>query len=182
MANASDTREIPAPADSHADKSATSDGKDLFAGFYFGLGQTGQAIYRNLDFKNDIGELAKNQTPEGREAVAGIVNDVAKDSPAFFADFSTKLRSGDPVRVDQAMTAGAGQLKKYVDEDAAADLGAGQGKCVFNFVAAANVATTVTAVNFVALYNKFWTRSAALDEGLSKDETIAKLTTTLRTA
>ncbi|MDX3853406.1 hypothetical protein [Streptomyces sp. AK02-01A] len=182
MATASTAREVPTASVSHSAKSAAADGQDLFAGFYFGLGKTGESIYKALGVKYDTGALAKNKTPEGRRAVARIVGDVAKKSPTFFADFSAKLRSGDPVQVDQAMSASADELKKYVADSSEADLGAARGLCVFNVVAAFNVATTALGVNFVVLYNQFWTISAAQDEGLGKDESTARLTTHLRTA
>lgn len=167
---------------------ATTDGKDLFNGLYFGLGEVGRKLIDSDSFIGDPhGRLEKNREAESREAIAKIVASLDEKHPPFFADFSDQLRSGDPRKVEQAIVDGAEKLKEYAEEEDDAYVSRNGALCVanaaiaVNLVAVLNVATYAAAIANVEIWVEDGGGSGQAGAPLNRDEQIAKFTKLLRT-
>jgi len=164
---------------------ARADGKELFAGLYFGQGSVGKKLMKSDAFIGDrTGQLRKNGTPEARKAIAELTTAIDKASPEFFATFSADVRSGNPFRVKDAIDAGTAQVEKVAKVQS--EDGTGSGTCLVtvnvgafvNVVAGINAATQA---NVVVELNFWWSPPADSPDPVNSDEQIAAFTKQLRT-
>lgn len=161
---------------------AAEDGRALFSGLFFAHGPVGEALATQLRFSDPEGLLERNKSRKGRQAIASIEKAVEAASPGFFADFSRKIRSGDPRLVDQALHGAGAVLERAAEEvDETIPDGTGQALLVFNVVMAVNIshAVNVIVVAAVAFEIAFW--EMPHEVYLDRDEAVADLTKLLRT-
>lgn len=162
--------------------SAAEDGRQLFAGLFFGQGPVAGKLAAEGRL-NGI-EPGVNDNPKAVRAVAELITKIERKSPGIFADFSHKSRSGDPRLVDQAMTTVSRVL---VDISSTKEPAPGNSDACAVLVVSVAVAAVVVAVvtgglfiNAAAVINVMVDSEAPM-ENLSRDELVAGLTTVLRT-
>ncbi|MFB4426943.1 sporulation delaying protein family toxin [Streptomyces sp. QL37] len=166
----------------HTKISATEDGHQLFAGFFFGQGP----VAAKLAADGNLGGIRPgvNDNPEAVRAVAELITKIEQKSPGIFADFSAKSRSGDPRLVDEGMTAVAQVLTDISQSTSPAP---GNSDACAVLVVSVAVAAVVVAV----ATGGFFVNAAAVinvvvdteepEENLSRDELVAGLTKVLST-
>lgn len=185
VAYATDT---PAPT-AIAAKDASFDGKDVFVGLYFGQGHIGKKLVGSGLFAGlPAGQLARNNTADGLKVGSEIVRAIETESPGFFAGFSSNARSGDPRRVERAISDGASLLKR---QGARFEKNSQQGAWITtkaiahswvvaaNAVYAVNVATAVNVVTLAVVVFGLRDQPGGTTP-LRHDQMVAKLTKLLR--
>ena len=89
-------------------------GKEIFNGVMFGVGDLANAlpIYKQqvLAFKNFSEEDKRNM----QERVDLITNEIQKNNPGFFEEFGNKIKTGDPVVIDNAMDEAAVVMRENI--------------------------------------------------------------------
>ncbi|MER5730378.1 hypothetical protein ABT084_18940 [Streptomyces sp. NPDC002138] len=83
--------------------SAKADGEKVFRGLFFGQGQVGADLSK-LDLFAEARQHVDNDDLEEVRASNVVIDLINKHSPGFFADFSTQTRSGNPRKVEKAVT------------------------------------------------------------------------------
>ncbi|MGW5350924.1 sporulation delaying protein family toxin [Streptomyces sp. NPDC004031] len=167
--------------------SAAEDGRQLFAGIYFGQGPVAAKLASHGVFKGF--ELSANDSPKAVHAVAGLADRIEAKSPGIFAEFSVKSRSGDPRLVKEATADVSRALAGVSDADLSAPPAA-SADCValvvFVAVAAAVAAVVTVAGTGALVVNAAAVINVVVDtkpiSSLPQDELMARLATTLRTA
>ncbi|RBM16096.1 hypothetical protein [Streptomyces sp. PT12] len=166
---------------------SAEDGRELFRAIFFGQGGTAKALAeRDGELFSAVGDFyAENNTQEAIAGGTAVLDLLESDDAAYFASFSTELRSGAPERVEAALLASQEDLEALEIEKTEIDGGA---TCVYlvNVVAAVNVAgvanaaVVAAAANFVVAANWFWSAPAGGAEGLSQEAAIAQVTSALQ--
>ncbi len=165
------------------------DGRDLYAGLIFLQGGIGEKFAELDSYSGAKESYRRNDSAKARQVVGQVLDAIAKKDPRFFGSFSTRVRSGDPRKVESGMDQAVKLLTDVtVDGKGAAespeDVGAGTGRCA---VLAVNVLIAVNAggaVNVsVAINVQAWknvvnmSRVAPTDEGgLTKNQKVADIT------
>ncbi|WP_103501956.1 MULTISPECIES: sporulation delaying protein family toxin [unclassified Streptomyces] len=164
---------------------ATADGEALFAGIFFGQGQIGESLKSQLKYSDPEGQLEANKSAEAVDYVASLQAAMAESSPGFFADFSTRVRSGDPRQVEAALN-DAGKLLEEGAQIVGADLpdGTGQAVFVFNIAVLVNVGVGVNvaaiAVAAAVVEVQMWS-VIEIQSDLDRERAVATLTKVLAT-
>lgn len=181
-------------AEALAGVGTAKDGRALFEGLAFAQGRVAEELGKSGKFVDIATLRTKNSTPEQRKAAASLLDTIQKQYPQFFSSFSTKLRSGDPRKVESAATEAAGILKSLATKSSAAvaEAGTGAGMCAtvvlaINVLIAINlggvgnvsVALNVQAWKAAVTTVHFWTAPPNGSSSLSRDQEIALLTKTL---
>ncbi|MGW7102481.1 sporulation delaying protein family toxin [Streptomyces sp. NPDC054838] len=178
--------------------SAKADGEKVFRGLFFGQGQVGTRLSQ-LDLFAEARQHLDNDDLEEVRASNAVIDLINKRSPGFFAELSTQTRSGDPRKVEKAVTDAQNMLLSVAQkDDKATPVENGQlcgvtvavGAAVVHIAAvvtAAGAVVTVTVAvgaNFVKGKNWFWSPQPTTGDGtpLSKDEAVAQVTKALKAA
>ncbi|MFD3775124.1 sporulation delaying protein family toxin [Streptomyces sp. NPDC058612] len=178
--------------------SAKADGERVFRGLFFGQGEVGRDLSQ-LDLFAEARQHVDNGDLEEVRASNAVIDLINQHSPGFFAELSTKTRSGDPRQVEKAVTEAQNQLltvAKKADTATPAENGQLCGVTVAVGAAVVHIAAVVTAAgavvtvtiavgaNFVKGKNWFWSPQPTTGDGtpLSKDEAVAQVTKALKAA
>lgn len=177
--------------------SAKADGENVFRGLFFGQGKVGREL-ADLDLFSEARQYIDNDSPDEIRASDIVVELIDKRSPGFFADLSTKARSGDPRQVEKAVTDAQHMLLAVAKNKSAKPVEDGQlcGVTVAVAAAVVHVAAVITAAgavvtvtvavgaNFVKGKNWFWSSEPTSGDGtpLSQDEAVAQVTQALKAA
>ncbi|MCX4671195.1 sporulation delaying protein family toxin [Streptomyces sp. NBC_01381] len=178
--------------------SAKTDGENIFRGLFFSQGKVGKDLSR-LDLFSEARQHLDNESADEKRASDAVIKLINKKSPGFFADFSKKSRSGDPRKVERAVSEAQATLLSVAKEDKSAmpvENGQRCGVTVAVGAAVVHVAAVVTAAgavvtvtvavgaNFVKGKNWFWSAQPTGGDGtqLSKDEAVAQVTKALKAA
>jgi SdpC family antimicrobial peptide len=165
--------------------SADQDGRALFRGVFFLNGPHSAAAAEVLRAPAEIVE--GNRTPEAAAYVETVVDTVAELDPAFFAAFSSSLRSGDPFQVERALDDGR-QLVEQANQELGVQAEFGQDRPQYEthafplFLVA--VAVVVVAVASLAVGGNIavaveYVAAGAPAEGssdLAREQTVSALT------
>ncbi len=159
------------------------DGRDILAGLFFIQGEVGKQFADIPEYTEAKKNYEANNSAKAKKATALVMDAIAKKDEGFFADYSAKLRSGDPRKVEAGMGDAVKLFNKVVSEDEK-DLGDGSGKCVINVLAVQSLVVVTTggaaAVSVaVAVQAWKWVVNASMAAGtsdLSKDQKIADIT------
>lgn len=165
------------------------DGRHLYAGLIFLQGDLGKKFTELGSYSGAPDSYRKNNNSEARRAVAQVLDAIAEKEPGFFSAFSTKVRSGDPRKVESGMDQAVKLLADVtVDEKdtdkSSGDAGTGTGRCAViavNVLVAVNVGGAVNvsvAVNVQAWKNVVNMSRAAHDDedGITKEQKVADIT------
>ncbi|MFF9981200.1 MULTISPECIES: sporulation delaying protein family toxin [Streptomyces] len=195
---ANPTAEPVKAAAAAAPVSAKADGEQVFRGLFFGQGEVGRGLSQ-LDLFAEARQHLDNDDLDEIRASNAVIDLINKRSPGFFAELSAKTRSGDPRKVEKAVTDAQDMLLSVAQKsDTATPVENGQlcGVTVAVGAAVVHVAAVVTAAgavvtvtvavgaNFVKGKNWFWSPQPTTGDGtpLSKDEAVAQVTKALKTA
>lgn len=161
-------------------------------------GEVGRGLSQ-LDLFAEARQHLDNDDLDEIRASNAVIDLINKRSPGFFAELSAKTRSGDPRKVEKAVTDAQDMLLSVAQKsDTATPVENGQlcGVTVAVGAAVVHVAAVVTAAgavvtvtvavgaNFVKGKNWFWSPQPTTGDGtpLSKDEAVAQVTKALKTA
>jgi SdpC family antimicrobial peptide len=160
---------------------AAADGKNLFRGVHFFQGDVGQALAAAKIFDTPQEFLEESRTPEALETVDTIIAAIEKSDGTFFAGLAKDLRSGDPYRVEKALTRASEQIEKHAQTR---DDGTGDGTCAVVAVVVIGFGIAVYAVHSaVVLDVAVVARHIRIaGGGLTTEEFVAKLTPQLAQA
>ncbi|UFH55069.1 hypothetical protein [Spirosoma sp. KNUC1025] len=93
-------------------------GKDMFKGVFFLEGQYAQMLPETQSLKTAF--LNQNLSGQQRTAVAqvreSLLASIESAHPGYFAQFKSALKSGDAVRVSQALAEGEGLVAQALDK------------------------------------------------------------------
>jgi SdpC family antimicrobial peptide len=90
------------------------DGEVLFRALFFGQGELSTVLFPEV-WQNE--NIEAKRGPHDPEVIAfreDVVEWIASNHSAFFAEFGRELQSGDHVRVDATLNAAGGMLEKAV--------------------------------------------------------------------
>ncbi|MFF2922655.1 hypothetical protein ACFVTP_09665 [Streptomyces celluloflavus] len=165
------------------------DGRDILAGLFFIQGEVGKQFADMPEYTEAKKNYEANNSAEAKKATALVMDAIAKKDEGFFADYSAKLRSGDPRKVEAGMGNAVKLLNTVVSKEQK-DLGDGSGKCVISVLAVQSLVVVTTggaALVSVAVVAQAWkwVANASMAAGttdLSKDQKIADITKLLAAA
>ncbi|MGW3461072.1 sporulation delaying protein family toxin [Streptomyces olivaceoviridis] len=166
------------------------DGRDILAGLFFIQGEVGKQFADIPEYTEAKKNYKANNSAKAKKATALVMDAMAKKDKGFFADYSAKLRSGDPRKVDAGMSKAVTLLNKVVSRDEK-ELGVGSGKCVISVLAVQSLVVVTTggaAAVSVAVVAQAWkwvvntSMPPANSSDLSKDQKIADITKLLAAA
>ncbi|MFE6403354.1 hypothetical protein [Streptomyces alboflavus] len=122
-------------ATAHTVAPPPDDGRKLFVGLYFGQGEVAEKLSRSQLFDVPENQAARANSPDALRHAARVLDRMEAVEPGFFAAFADDLRSGEPRRVQSALS---------LPIDAPAAGSAGKGTCL-------DIVTNLTVVTQGAL-------------------------------
>ncbi|TQC44428.1 sporulation delaying protein family toxin [Rhodococcus sp. WS4] len=170
---------------------AVEDGRTTYRGLFFGQGPVAQRLVGDEDFGKLAEGLESNSTPEAFDAADSFMTAIDSKNPGFFDAFNSDVHSGDPKRIDAALTDGAAKLEQAGVSVEQREVSPDCGVTVFVGAAVVHVAAAVTAAgaavtvtlavgaNLVYAQNWFWGSDSAATSSLSQEEAVADLARTL---
>jgi SdpC family antimicrobial peptide len=163
----------------------TADGAALLRGVFFAQGPIGDRLARTPYFYMPDENLRRNRTPEAMRAIDSVLTATEDLQPGFLSTFSTRMRSGDPFRVEAAVNDAADVLKRVAEFRPSTEQEAA-GVMIHVDVAIANIgilavaaAVMVATVLVVVVVVRMQPRSHK--EKLEVERAMALLATELRT-
>ncbi|MFD9858287.1 hypothetical protein [Streptomyces alboflavus] len=91
-------------AAAHTAAPPSDDGRNLFAGLAFGQGEVAEKLSRSHLSDVSEGQAAKANSPGALRYAGHVLDRMEAADPGFFAAFADDLRSGDPRRVQSALS------------------------------------------------------------------------------
>lgn len=143
-------REVVADHAQATKPNLAQDGKDLFRGVHFFQGEVAEALVSAGAVTAADDALEAGREKEAVAMVDDLIAAIEKDDPAFFAQLSADLRSGDPYLVEDALTRGSERIQQNLE---IVDDGLAEGQCI---------AVALAIVGFVAVVYSIHT-AIALD-------------------
>lgn len=155
-------------------KAAHADGKALFRGVFFYQGDVARSLSTSGTITAPSDALKANATPDSVEAVDSLVAAIEADDPAFFADLSADLRSGDPYLVEQGVQRSGAAIESYagVIED-----GGAEGLCLATAIVVVGFGWVVYAADIAVVLNRYV--AVTEPEISATEQLVAKLTPAL---
>ncbi|MGC5054049.1 hypothetical protein ACLQ2S_21650 [Micromonospora sp. DT48] len=93
-----------------------ADGAELVRGVFFMQGEVGRKLERLPYVFMDEERLRKNRSPKAVAAVSRLIEAAEAAQPGMLASVSTRMRSGDPYQVEEALTEAGAALQTVMVE------------------------------------------------------------------
>jgi SdpC family antimicrobial peptide len=87
------------------------DGKSLFMGVFFGEGEVGKRLPEVWNGKGAIERSTPEMVQQVKRNEDRIIQKIEQADPSFFKTFQRELSSGNPLKVEAALNAGAVRLQ-----------------------------------------------------------------------
>ena len=172
----------------------TQEGKEIFSATHFMVGNRA----KELTLVKDIKQSPSFDEEANTRLSIETMNAFQQEDPEYFAKYAEEMTSGNPVRVERALSRGQGDISEYINAtypEIAANgemtpqaCSIGVGGCVWTVILAWNYGAAVNvggAINvYTALWgpDKTWSPFAEENTTLQRQTMIATLARELATA
>ena len=157
-----------------------ADGAALLRGVFFMQGDIGSTLQKLPYVSSDPAMVERNSRPDAVAEVDRMLVDVEQARPGHLADFSRRMRSGDPFQVEAAMV-DSGTLIQRLTDTRTMDMGTQVGTQVYVETAyVVAIGIFVAAVVAIVFFGVVRTHPRSGTQPLEKERMMAVFATELK--